>query len=86
MYSRELRKAIQIVDTPTAKARPDIEDYMTSLTNLAKRSGLANDESYEPLPDWATRVHEYHTLEGESLEVLKEKFRKKQREKKRLER
>jgi uncharacterized lipoprotein YddW (UPF0748 family) len=85
IYSRELREAIQRLDTPTAEGRPHAQEFMPKLVQLAQRSGLANDESYIPLPDWATRVHEYHNFKGETEYELRKKFKKKQEEKKRQE-
>jgi serine/threonine protein kinase len=59
-YTDDLRQAIRLATTYLPDQRPDPITMLGSLRELVKQSGFEKfGSNLEPLPDWATRVHEY---------------------------
>jgi NIMA (never in mitosis gene a)-related kinase len=60
-YSQELRHAILVATAWDPRQRPSPLSFIQRLDPLVRASGHANQgDDFEPLPDWATKVHEYH--------------------------
>ncbi|CAG8976674.1 hypothetical protein HYALB_00012065 [Hymenoscyphus albidus] len=56
-YSRPLQKAIEIATAWSPYNRPSPQRMLLEFNTLLKASGFTKPEP--PLPEWATRVHEY---------------------------
>jgi serine/threonine protein kinase len=62
VYSHELLAAVRIAGEWEITQRPSPRQFIPELHKLARRSGRCGKAAYEPLPDWATRPHDYHSL------------------------
>lgn len=72
-YSLQLQEAISIGTHWDITQRPDPASFMPRLEQLAHQSGHTN-EADEPLPDWATRLHQFqHNAEKMRAEGSKGK-------------
>ncbi|KAG0652838.1 kinase [Hyphodiscus hymeniophilus] len=58
-YSRELLQAILMVMELVPRRRPSPVNFVPTLKDLAEVAGFENQEKNDPLPDWATKVHDY---------------------------
>ena len=58
-YTDALRDALTLATTWDPKYRPRAVDLLAKLRVLNRQSGFENHAQAEPLPAWATRVHEY---------------------------
>lgn len=60
-YTEHLRQAIMIATTWNRDGRPSPVRMVGILVDLMRKSGFHEQGKSEPLPDWATRVHGYHS-------------------------
>ena len=60
-YSPQLRAAIRIATRWDVKTRPSPVRMVAQIERLLKESKVPLVGKQEPLPEWATRVHEYHS-------------------------
>jgi len=62
IYTKQLREAINTASRWELEKRPSPIKMVKVLEQLVDDSGFdKNQGKSEPLPDWATRVHEYHS-------------------------
>jgi serine/threonine protein kinase len=59
-YSKSLQKSITLATMWNPKQRPSPIAMIVHLETLLAESGFSEQGGNDPLPDWATRVHEYH--------------------------
>jgi hypothetical protein len=61
LYSQSLRKAILLATKWESTDRLSPVMFINGLKSMVDASGFANQGSakHEPLPEWATKVHEY---------------------------
>jgi NIMA (never in mitosis gene a)-related kinase len=61
-YTSQLRKAILLATKWEPQERPSAMTLIQALGPLVEDAGYAEQSSsHEPLPEWATKVHEYHS-------------------------
>ena len=59
-YTKSLAKAVHFATEFDMAKRPDPVEMTEILEKLLTESGFDEQGKSEPLPDWATKVHEYH--------------------------
>lgn len=60
-YSKQLRTAINQATEFVLGNRKSPKDMIKTIERLMKESGFNEQGTSDPIPDWATRVHEYHS-------------------------